>query len=49
MQSSVEKLGSFSLSIPRLRAYSLTFDDTAVRKPVKCIPPSIVLMLFAYE
>ncbi len=49
MQSSVERLPSDSLSKPRFLAYVLIAFPTAVRKPSRCMPPSIVLMLFANE
>ena len=45
--SSPLRLGSFSFRIPALRAYLLRVAVSAERKPVRCAPPSSVLMLLA--
>ena len=45
--SSPVKLGSLSLSSPCLRDQSLIMRVTAVRRPVRWVPPSGVLMVLA--
>ena len=47
--SSPERLSSFSLSRPWSRAYLLSVRVSAERKPLRCEPPSRVLMLLAKE
>ena len=47
--SSPERLGSFSRSSPCSRAYRFSTRVNAERKPDRCEPPSIVLMLLANE
>ncbi len=47
--SSPLRLLSFSLSSPFERAYALIVRVSAERKPDRCVPPSIVLMLLANE
>ena len=45
--SSPERLASFSLSVPDLRAQVLSELVSAARKPATWVPPSTVWMLFA--
>ena len=47
--SSPVRLSSFSLSSPLSRAYLLSALVSAERKPLRWLPPSIVLMLLANE
>ena len=45
--SSPVKLASLSLSVPCLRAYSLSVRVRAVRNPVRCVPPLMLRMVLA--
>ena len=45
--SSPVRFASFSLRTPHSRANLLTRLVSAVRKPSSCVPPSVVLMVFA--
>ena len=47
--SSPSRFSSFSFSSPLSRAYRLSVPVSAERKPERCVPPSVVLMLFANE
>ena len=47
--SSPVRFSSFSLSSPLSRAYLLSALVSAERKPLRCVPPSCVLMLLANE
>ena len=47
--SSPSRLSSFSFRRPSWRAYWLSVRVSAARKPCRCVPPSVVLMLFAKE
>ena len=47
--SSPEKLGSFSFSSLFALAYWLIARVSAVRKPVKCVPPSELAIEFAKQ
>jgi hypothetical protein len=47
--SSPSRFSSFSLSRPFSRAYLFSVPVNAARKPDRCVPPSVVLMLFANE
>ncbi|MNW54845.1 hypothetical protein D3C74_324680 [compost metagenome] len=45
--SSPVRLSSFSLMMALARAYSLTSEVMAARKPSSCVPPSVVEIVLA--
>src|SRR2546425_9001595 len=47
--SSPVRVNSSFLRIPSFLAHSLIVRVNAARKPVRCVPPSCVLMLFTKE